>query len=140
MTKYINVGETIEGKSISFQIRKWMFKGLKKHPITNKIMTLYETDKNSIAEIIESIEVPEDETLRDKTSYFHRNIGDMLQADSLSIYVDNKRKIIPSVSEGATHRHGAQYVTTKKHTIAHIKVPLSVFIKVLGFSNNQIEE
>ena len=140
MNKYINLGDTIEGNSVSFEIRKWIFKGLKKHPITQKRMTLYTSDKNSNAEVITGREEPEDEELKQKTSHFHRNVGDTLQADALTIYVDNIRKIKPSVSEGATHRHGAQYTTTKDHTISHIKVPLANFNKILGFSNNEIEE
>ncbi len=137
MAKYINIGDTIEGGSINCTVRKWLSRGLKKHPITNKTMSLYVTDRNSTAEILEPIAIQEnDET----TVHFHREVGDILQADALSVYIDEKKKIVPVPNEGATHRHGANFVRTKKHTIAEIKVPLAVFKKLLGYSSNQIEK
>lgn len=138
MAKYIDVGDTIEGNSIYFMVRKWTFRGLKKHPITDKTMTLYVSDKNSTAEIMESRPEPEDDDLKSKTAHFHREIGDILQADALSIFIANKRKITPKVDEGASHRHGAQFVATKDHTISEIKVPHNGFKKLLGYSSNQI--
>ena len=136
MAKYIAIGDTIEGNSINCIIRKWIPRGLKKHPITNKPMTLYVTDRNSTAEIIEIRPEPEEQCLKDKTAHFHRAIGDILQADALSVYIDKIKLIHPTVKEGVSHRHGASYIKTKDHTIAEIKVPLEVFKKLLGYSNN----
>lgn len=140
MAKYINVGETIEGNCISCMARKWTWRGLKKHPITNETMTLYVTDKNSTAEIIEAWPEPTDEALKKATSHFHRKIGDTLQADALSFYIDDKRKIKPELEGGVSHRHKSNKIEKKKHTITEIKVPLAVFRKELGYSANQITE
>ena len=136
MGKYNAIGETIEGNSISCIIRKWTPRGLKKHPITNKPMTLYVTDRNSIAEILESRPEPQEQLLKDKTSHFHRTVGDTLHADALSVYVDQLKRLHPTVKQGVSHRHSANYVKTEKHTIAEIKVPLDVLKKLLGYSNN----
>ena len=118
MGKYNAIGETIEGNSISCIIRKWTPRGLKKHPITNKPMTLYVTDRNSIAEILESRPEPQEQILKDKTSHFHRTVGDTLHADALSVYVDQLKRLHPTVKQGVS------------------KVPLDVLKKLLGYSNN----
>lgn len=138
MAKYINIGETLEGNCISCVVRKWTWRGLKKHPITNKLMSLYVTDKNSTAEIIASCPEPSDEAMREKTAHFHREIGDVLEADALSVYIDDKRRVTPDVVKGASHRHGANKVQKRKHAIAEIKVPLDTLKKLLGYSANQI--
>ena len=99
-------------------------------------MALYVTDRNSTAEIVKCRPEPTEQPLKNQTAHFHRAIGDILQADALSIYVDQIRQIRPTVKEGASHRHGASYVHTQDHTIAEIKVSLEVFKKLLGYSNN----
>ena len=104
-------------------------------------MTLYVTDRNSTAEIVKSRPEPTEQSLKKETAHFHRAVGDILQADALSIYVDQIRQIRPVVKKGASHRHGASYVQTQEHTIAEIKVSLEVFKKLLGYSHNvQLEK
>lgn len=136
MAVYINIGEVIEGKTIDCTTRKWLWKGLKKHPVTQKRMTLYVTDRNSVASIIKAIDVSLEEEIMEKTKHFHRQIDDKLEADSLSVYVNKKQLITPNVKEGTSGRHGAQIIHITEHTIAEIKTPLETFKKLLGLSNN----
>ena len=134
MAKFIDKGETIEGVAISIQCRKWTHQGLKKHPIYKKTMALYLTDRNSVAEVLAVGETPNDSEIRQKTAHYHRNIGDILEADSIEVYIDKLSSIKPTVKEGASHRHGAQFVNTKCHTIATIRMPLETFKKKLGYT------
>jgi len=140
MAIYINVGEVIEGKTIDCTAKKWLWKGLKKHPITQKRMTLYVTDRTSSASIIKTIDEPTDEKLKEMTKHFHRMEDDKLEADSLSVYVNKIQQITPIVKEGISGRHGAQIIHITEHTIAEVKTPLETFKKLLGYSNNLITE
>ena len=79
MAKYIGYGETVEGAATDLCSRKWVQKGPKKHPITNKTMFLYVGDRNTSVEVTKAIGEPEDEELKTKTAHFHRNVGDILQ-------------------------------------------------------------
>lgn len=140
MGKYNNIGDTVEGISINCVARKWISRGLKKHPLTNKTMSLYVTDRNSTAEVLKSIGLPEDEDIKKRTSHFHRNIGDILQADALSVYIDEVKRLKPVVLGGVSGRHKSNCLETKKHTIAEVKVPLDNLRKYLECNCSKIEK
>lgn len=134
MTKFIDKGETIEGDAIGLKCRKWIPKGPKRHPVYKKTMTLYLTDRNSSAEIIKARTIPTDKDIQEKTSHYHRDVGDRLEADSIEVYIDRLQSVKPEVKEGASGRHGAQFVNSKWHTAATIRMPLEIFKKKLGYT------
>ena len=136
MAVYIKPGEIIEGKTVDCIARRWDWKGLKKHPITQKRMTLYVTDKNSSASIIKVINIELDEELASKTKHFHRMKDDQLKADALSVYVDKIQRVNHETKEGVSGRHGANRMYFTDHTIAEIKTSLDTYKKLLGYSNN----
>ena len=138
MAKFIAAGETVEGAAADLCSRKWEKKGLKKHPITNKTMFLYVGDRNTSVEITKAIAEPDDEILRSATSHFHRKIGDILDADSISVFLDTKRSIRFVVKEGVSGRHGANIASIRMHTIATIKTPLNNLRKVLDYTPNKL--
>ena len=134
MGTYTDVGDTIEGKAVDVQTRKLLKKGLKKHPITNETMMLYSCDRNSNAEVKAAMEIEEED---ERTAHFHREVGDALNADAISVFVDFTHKSITGkVKEGASARHGAIFFTTGKHTISTIRTPLQNLLKSLGYTSN----
>lgn len=132
MATYINSGDIIEGGSIICHVRWSDKRGLKKHPITQEALYLYVTDRNSEAEIIKTIDPPDDFELRTKTQHFHRELGDKLKADSLSIFVKKFNAIRIQVKEGISARHGAQILNIPYKTIAEIKTPLFIYNKAIN--------
>lgn len=143
MATYTKIGETIEGESMDCDGRSFFNQGMKKHPVTKKTMHLYTTDNNSRAIVTSAGKVPEDEDLQEATKHFHREEGARLNADALSIYTDMRGSVKIDVlhgDEGATHRHGTQFASYKKHTIASIKMALPNLMKQLGFSNNTLTD
>ena len=109
MSKYIKAGETIHGKSVDLIVRKFVRVGLKKHPITNKTMLLFVSDRNSEGEIKKPINIDDfsSEHLK-KMEHYHRNLGDQVECDSLSIYLDSKSRKKIEVIGGHSGRHKAQ--------------------------------
>ncbi|MDR0864296.1 MAG: hypothetical protein LBO74_05110 [Candidatus Symbiothrix sp.] len=127
MAKYINTGDTIEAEHTDACSRKIEWKGLRKHPITNENMTLYECDRNSTAEIIKIHEG----VIKDGTEHFHRENGDILEADAIRIYIASPRKERVYLKEGVSGRHGAQFIDIRKRSISTIKYPFEIFRKYL---------
>lgn len=119
MAKYININDTIDGEHTDGNTRKFEWKGLKRHPITNKLMTLYECDRNSFAEIVKEFKGEPERG----TESFHRLLGDSLEADAISIYIDTKRKVKYDVTN-LTARHKAQAFKIRNRSISTIKMPL----------------
>lgn len=146
MAEYIKEGEMVEGQKCSISARRIEFKkgGLRKDPITNKNMVLYELDRNSSVEIIESLKLTTEELeIRDKLGV-HRAIGDKIQAKAIRLYADTRKDSLkPIVKEGQSTTHGASLVETNIRTIGKIKTPFSVYNRLLGYSahseNKQIE-
>lgn len=127
MAKLINEGDTIIAQHTDGHSRKIEWKGLRKHPVTKKSMTLYECDRNSFAEIVCSCS----DNIEPGTESYCRDIGDQLQADAISIYVDSIRKEKFEVKEGISGRHGSQLFRFRKKCISTIKTPLAIFAKHL---------
>ena len=139
MGVYCAVGDVIEGLAVDCTVRRWDWKGPKKHPITGKRMTLYVTDRNSEAIVTKCKPEYEDEVLKKATKHFHRIEGDKLKADALSVYIDKPTKIQPIVKEGVTARHGANIVHSTDHTIAEIRTPLDTMRKLLGLTSSTLK-
>ncbi len=146
MAEYIKVGEMAEGKKCSISARRIEFKkgGLRKDPITNKNMVLYELDRNCSVEVTESLNLTDEEQQLRVELGVHGNVGDRIQGDALRLYADTKRDSLrPIVKEGQSGRHGANLVETNIRTIGKIKTPFSVYDRLLGYSahsdNRQIE-
>lgn len=143
MAVYNSVGDTIEGEAIDFDGRVIRPQGAKKHPLTKKLMKLFTTDKNSHAIIRKAGKEPTDDLLRDVTSNFHRDVGDKLTADSLSVYTDLRASVKPETLHGgaaASGQHGINFVSVRDHSIATVKVPLQNLQKKLGMYNNTLTE
>lgn len=87
MAKFIEKGETIEGNAVGIQCRKWIPQGPQKHPIYKKLMALYLTDRNSIAEVLAMMGIPNDSDIQQKTAHYHRNIGDRLEGFEKLVFV-----------------------------------------------------
>lgn len=146
MATYIKEGEMVEGKKCSISARRLEFKkgGLRKDPITNQNVVLYELDRNCSVEVIESLKLSEEEKqIRDGLEV-HGNVGDKIQGDAIRLYIGSKRDSLkPIVKEGQSARHGASLIETNVWTIGKIKTPFSVYDRLLGYSahsdNKQIE-
>jgi len=138
MAVYNNVGDTIEGEAVDFDGRSIRAQGAKKHPLTNKTMKLFTTDRNSHAVVRKAGIEPEDEDVKKATAHFHRAVGDKVTADAMSVYTDLKAKVRPETihGEGASSQHGTNFVSVTDHTIATVKMPLPNLMKKLGMSNN----
>lgn len=139
MAIFENINDTIEGLKVDCVTRRFERKGLKKHPIYKTIMFLFSCDRNSSANIKEAF--PKDKKQLDGTEHYHREEGDGLKCDAMSVYVNQLKPVVPIVKEGVSGRHGASLIHTNKHTIASIKVPLQNVMTRLGLgSQNKIEK
>jgi hypothetical protein len=127
MTKHININDTIDAEHIDGETRKFLWKGLKIHPLIKKRMTLYECDWNSYAEIVKEYEGEPEEG----TGHFNRSLGDRLEADAISVYIDTRRKIKFDVVNNSG-RHKAQEFKIRDRCIATIKAPLKNLLKHLS--------
>ncbi len=133
---FIDYGHITESSKCDVIARKVVFKRLQKEPITNKAMTLYNLDRNASVEITEKYEcegLPE-------SPYIHREVGDKIVADAISLFIDTKRKISFDVKEGVSGRHGANLTDCKYHSIGRINRPLDIYKSLLGFSTKAITE
>lgn len=138
MAIYTDFNETIEGGLVELITRKPVLPGtIVEHPLTKEKMLHFKMDRNSYAEV-KSMYEPQNDEMKEKTSTFHRNAGDALEADSIIVYVNGIIPVKFKVKEGVIHRHGANIATTRKHTIATICTPLAVHLKRLGYTANKI--
>ena len=80
---------------------------------------------------------PEDDSIKEATKDFHRNLGDALTADAVELYLEFKGKVSTHVEEGVTARHGATIFSTKGHSVATIRTPLQNLLKKLGYTSVQ---
>lgn len=137
MAVYIKEGEVIEGAKCAISARKILFKkgGLRKDPITNKNMVIYELDRNSEVKVTEMLEMTDEEKIIRDASKVHYNLEDTLRAEAIRLYVDSKRDSLRViVKEGQSARHGANLANSNTRTIGRIKTPLSIYDNLLGYS------
>lgn len=101
MAKYINFNDLVEGAKCHVSARKILWKGLRKDPITNQNMTLYELDRNCSVEVTESLQlVKEDLELRQQKNV-HGEVGDQIGGDAIQLFIDSKRNSLKvDVKEG----------------------------------------
>jgi hypothetical protein len=128
MSKFINIGDTIEAEYADACSRKFEWKGFRRHPITDERMMLYECYRNSTAEIIKAYAG----VIKKGTEHFHRDAGDILEADAISIYIESARKEKIYIKEGVSGRHGSQFIDIRERSISTIKYPLQNLRKCLG--------
>lgn len=139
-------GEMVEGKKCEVSARKFIFKkgGLRKDPITDQNMVLYELDRNCDVMVMESLNLSMADKQRRIELGVHGEVGDLIRSDAIRLYVDSRRDILrPDVVGGYSGRHSANVVRTNVRTIGRIKTPLSIYNNLLGYSansnNNTIE-
>lgn len=135
MAIYINEGETIEGMKADVIARRAEWKGLKREPITGKLMTLYELDRNCSVEITEAMELDADgKNLREQLG-IHGEIGDKIQGDAIKLWVDIKRNALKfNTKEGVSGRHGANLANTSKRTIGKLKYSFDNYKRLFNHS------
>lgn len=98
-------------------------------------MVLYELDRNCSVEVTESLSLTKEEQQIRTELGVHGRIGDRIQGDAIRLYVNTKRDSLkPIVKEGQSGRHGASLVETNIRAIGKIKIPFSVYNKLLGYS------
>lgn len=130
MSKYIKPGEIVDGRKCMVVTRKSDFKGPHRDPLTNSIMMLYELSRNCSIEITKE---HGDEV--ERLDGVHYNVGDMIEAGSIQMWVNTKRDNVDFVvKEGVTATHGAKIVETKVRTIGIIKYPRSMFNNLLDYT------
>lgn len=133
MAKYIAGGAIVEGKKCRIMTRRYEFKRLSKDPITNKTMVTCDLDRNCEVEVLESLSLDDNEkALRDSLNV-HGEVGDMLEAKSILVFVEGMRPSVMSfvVKEGQTGRHGANLASTNRRTIGKIKYVLENLRKAI---------
>ena len=118
-------GDTIAGDKVYVQTRKWTPGAYVLFDEINKKLYRYHTDRNSKAVVEKSTDVS-------IPNNYHKEVGDELQCDSLNVYVDCRRTIRISNSEGMSHRHGGNYCDINKFTIARISMPFQNAMKELS--------
>lgn len=127
MVKLINRGDTLLAKHLDGHARKIEWKGTRKHPVTKQNLMLYECDRNTLLKITQAHtgELPEG------AEKFYKEVGDEIEAYSVSMYVDSLRREKFPVKEGVTARHGAQMIALRKYNISTIKTPLPNFKEIV---------
>ena len=136
MSDFIQHGDTCESQKSHIIARKISFRkgGLRKDPITDRLMVLYYLDRNCSYEITESLNLNETELELRKSKLIHIEVGDKLIGDSIRVYADSKRNCLkPEVKEGVSGRHGAQIVKASIRTLGIISTPLEIYKNLLGF-------
>ncbi len=138
MTEFVKVGEKIEGAKTEIYCRKESFKGLHKDPLTLKPMIKYEMCRNSTAEITEELFLSEDELEIRRRLNVALQVGDKLNADAITVFVDQKRPLKCIVKEGLTHTHGGHLFSTSNRTIGIIKYTHPNLMHLLQTNKKQI--
>lgn len=123
MAEYVNIGEKVEGAKCGIYTRREDFKGLRQDPITHKAMIVYELSLNCSVEVIKKLPLSDVEAKLREDMGVHTELSDKLKADSITLYVAEKRKLKIEVKEGQTSTHGGHLFSTKKRTIGEIKYP-----------------
>lgn len=129
MAKHVRPGDTIIGKHTDGHSRRCDWKGQKKHPILKKRMTLYECSQNTYAEIVKECNI--DDLNDECRTKFYYNLGDNVNASSVSIYVDSIYKYSFKVEAGISGRHKAQTFSFRNLAVCTITIPLSNLEKSL---------
>lgn len=132
MAKLIKPGDTIIGKHTDGHTRRPDWKGIKKHPILNKPMTMYECDLNSYAEIVKECDK---KYIVDDLKTKNSTVGDCIQADGITIYIDTKKKETFSKESGTSGRHSSFAFKFRKLSICRIKTPLKNLEKKIAQLN-----
>lgn len=140
MDEYVQPGEIIEASKCGVYSRKIEWKGLKREPITNQLMTLYELDRNCSAEIVEAICLdPEELKIRQKLCV-HLNVNDKIKGKAIRLYVKSKRNDLKiEIQEGTSSRHGASLANTRVRTVGIIKYSFDNYNKFLMINNKNLQ-
>ncbi|MDF9829344.1 hypothetical protein [Parabacteroides sp. PF5-6] len=126
MAKHVREGDSIAADHADGDTRDFKWKRLVKHPVVGKIMTLYECDRNSYMQIVK---VYSGDTEHLKGCYC--DLGDELNADAITIYVDAIPRIKPKIIN-KSHRHKAQEFKIRNKCFGTIKTPLDTLRKFLS--------
>lgn len=130
--EYVLSGEIVEGAHCDIVTRKHKWIGLRKDPITNSLMMLYELERNCSVEVTKVMTYTDDELNERIKERVHFLLGDKLVADRIQLYVKTIRNNVQfEVKEGQSGRHGAQLAHTTDMTIGKIKYALETHSKLM---------
>lgn len=105
-------------------------------------MVACDLDLNCEVEVRESLFLDDDEKALRESLNVHGEVGDMLEAKSILVFVEGVRPSVLSfvVKEGQTGRHGANLASTNRRTIGKIKYVLENLRKAIeqSSSNNYL--
>lgn len=139
--EYVLSGEMLEGAHCAIVTRKHIWVGLRKDPVTNSLMTLYELDRNCSVETTRAMIITDANELTKRTNLgVHLLVGDKLVADKIQLYVKTIRNSVRfEVKEGHSGRHGAQLASTTDRTVGKIKYALEVHKKLIQSNVKQLK-
>ena len=125
--EFVLPGDIVEGAHCDVSARKVDWKGLKKDPITEKLMTLYELDRNCSVEVTKEMAFTDEEDVQKRKELnVHWALGDKLRADKIQLYVNTIRNNVRfQVDEGVTGTHGSHLANISERTIGKIKYALA---------------
>lgn len=120
---HYNENDRIEGLHCELYCRKEsVVSSLQRHPLSGKLCIRAELSRNATAEISKELDLSLEEKRRKLDDQgIYTDLGDRLIGDALTVYIEQKRPIRFTVSEGATHRHGARFASTVNPTLSEIK-------------------
>lgn len=131
MSEFYLTNDRIAGDGCNLFTRKpVVYSKLVEHPVTGKPCILVDMSRNASAEIVKEVSPEDAESLRQFDSNIHLNCGDKLRADTISVHILQRRPLVFSVSEGATHTHGGHFASTKKNTLCAIRYPFEHILSI----------
>lgn len=121
MAKFVDKGDSIEGKTVLINTRKQTFQTILK--LRNYIFYKYKCSINSKAEITEEIN-PKAYQLKESS---HLNLGDFLEAEVIEVLSFTNLKF--HEESGYTGRHGIQTATADEFAFAEIFMPFRFILE-----------
>lgn len=140
--EFIKPGDIVEGAHCDVAARRLDWKGLKKDPITNELMTLYVLDRNCSVEVTKEMVFTDDADAQlRKDLNVHLQLGDKIRAEKSHLYVKSiKNDVSFEVKEGVTSTHGAHLANVPKRTIGIIQYALKAHINLFFNSNESTKK
>lgn len=140
--EFVKPGDIVEGAHCDVAARRFDWKGPKRDPITNELMTLYVLDRNCSVEVTKEMVFTDnaDAQLR-KDLNVHMQLGDKIRAEKIQLYVKSiKNDLSFEVKEGVTSTHGAHLANISKRTIGIIQYALKAHMNLFFNSNESIKK
>lgn len=118
--KFINHGDTIEGKRVSITTRKQSLQAIVEIEEIGKCFK-YLCQKNATATIVEELSLDAKERNKKLQAKINLNINDCISGDSIDLYSLDRLQF--SKEANFSSKHGIQHSETKRHCRAQIRIP-----------------